>query len=77
MEQTKMVKVEDLVEGDRVDLETCPFLKELPTAQMEWAIVTNVTQETPMCVAVDYEGIDRVGYLKGTTLRVRIDGEPR
>lgn len=64
-------KVEDLVAGNRVDLQSCPFLKDHPSAETEFAVVTDVARETPDCVTVAYEGIDCVGYQVGTLLLVR------
>lgn len=66
----KRVKVGDLKEGDRVDLESCPFLHNHPSAEFELAEVVEVVQETPTCVAVSYEGIDQVGYSPDTELVV-------
>ncbi|MBC8738545.1 hypothetical protein F6X40_17435 [Paraburkholderia sp. UCT31] len=63
--------VEDLVVGNRVDLESCPFLQNHPTADSEYAVVAHVDRETPDCVVIGYEGIDRVGYPLGTVLQVR------
>lgn len=63
------VKVEDLREDDRVDLESCPYLKEHPSAPFHYAIVTKVVQQTSTCVAVTYKGIDQVDYPKGMMLR--------
>lgn len=63
-------KVEDLVIGDKVDLESCPHLKDHPTAQFEYAEVVHVERETPDCVVIGYEGIDHIGYKVGTLLAV-------
>lgn len=68
MENTK--KVEDLIEGDLVDLSSCPFLKNHPSATFEYAQVVLVEQETPDCVVIGYEGVDHVGYKVGTVLTV-------
>lgn len=67
----KWVKVEDLKEGDKVDLETCPFLKDHPMACCEYAEVIEVQQETTDCVAVTYEGVGQVGYSLGTKLGMK------
>lgn len=64
-------RVEDLVAGSRVDLLSCPFLKNHPMADSEYALVAHVERETPECVVVDYDGIDSVGYPVGTVLQVR------
>lgn len=68
--QTRRVKVEDLKEGDLVDLSSCPFLKNHPSAEFEYATVGFVEEETPNCILVGYDGIDHVGYPKGTELLV-------
>ena len=65
------VKVEDLQVGDRVDLESCPFLKNHPTAEFEYAEVTSIRVEQTDCIAVMYEGIDEIGYEPKTVLRIR------
>lgn len=64
------VKVEDLKEGDKVDLESCPYLKNHPTAEYEYAEVCYVNRESDNCVAVGYEGMDEVGYQAGTILKI-------
>jgi len=65
------VKVEDLKIGDRVDLTTCPYLKDDPSAEFEWAVVAGVKKETSTCIMVMYEDIDWVCYPIGTILRIR------
>lgn len=70
--QTAMKKVEDLVAGNMVDLESCPFLKKHPSAASEFANVSLVTREGSEIVVVAYEGIDHVGYPAGTELLVRV-----
>lgn len=69
--ETVSKKVEDLVVGNRVDLVSCPFLKNHPSAASEYGLVAHVEQETPDCVAIGYEGIDHIGYPVGTILQVR------
>lgn len=69
--ETVSKKVEELVVGNLVDLESCPFLKEHPSAKSEFAVVVHTERETDDCVVIGYEGIDQVGYPVGTTLRVR------
>ena len=39
------VKVEDLKEGDLVDLESCPYMKDYQWAKWDMAIVESVTKE--------------------------------
>ncbi|WP_434717082.1 hypothetical protein P5X00_36915 [Paraburkholderia sp. A2RO-4L] len=65
-------KVETLVAGNRVDLCSCPFLKNHPSAQTEFAYVSKVEIEAEGTVAVTYEDIDQVGYPAGTELMVRV-----
>lgn len=65
-----LMNVGDLREGDRVDLASCPFLCTHPSANYELAEVTGVKRETLGTVAVDYEGIDQVGYSIETMLVV-------
>lgn len=67
---TGIVKVEDLRCGDRVDLASCPYLYNHPSAEFEWAIVDGVVKETPDCIRVMYLDIDWVGYPIGTELVV-------
>ena len=56
--------------GDRVDLESCPFLGNRPIAQYEFGVVSHVERETEACVVIGYEGIDHIGYPSDTVLRV-------
>lgn len=63
--------VEDLMIGDKVDLESCPYLKEHPTAQFEYAEVNYVRRENIACMVIGYEGIDHIGYKTGTQLEVQ------
>jgi hypothetical protein len=64
--------VTDLKPGDRVDLESCPFLHSHPSAFFEYAVVGGVERETEDCVRIDYEGIDSIGYPVGTFLVVAV-----
>ena len=68
---TPSKKVEDLVIGDKVDLETCPYLKGHPTAEYEYADVASVDLSTRGHVVICYEGIDAVDYPVGLVLGVR------
>jgi hypothetical protein len=70
--QTAMKKVEDLVAGNMVDLESCPFLKTHPSASSEFASVGLVEREDTDIVVIGYEGIDHVAYPAGTQLLVRV-----
>lgn len=67
---TKNVAVETIEAGMLVDLESCPFLKEHPIAEFEYATVAGVTIEFWGCVTITYEGIDTVRYKIGTLLKV-------
>lgn len=66
----KVKRVEDLVVGDRVDLESCPYLSSHNSAKFEYAEVAFVERETRDCVVIGYEGIDHIGYPVGTVLTV-------
>lgn len=60
--------VEDLVPGDKVDLEGDSFAdpdRDNPFLACEYVEVTEVKQETPNCVAVTFEGFDQVGFPRG------------
>jgi hypothetical protein len=65
---TKRIKVTDIKEGMKADLESCPYLKNHPTAEYEYAEVSFVQRETPDCMVIGYEGIDPVGYPVNTEL---------
>ena len=69
--ETISKKVEDLAVGNRVDLTSCPYLKNHSSAECEYALVALVERETPNCVVIGYEGIDHIGYQVGTVLQVR------
>ena len=60
--ETIKKKVTAIKEGDRVDLSSCPYLKSHPSAEYEYAEVTEVERETPDCIVIYYEGIDGIGY---------------
>lgn len=62
--------VECLQTGDKVDLRSCPFLKEHASAEFEYAVVESVERETTECVAVSYVDHGVVGYPVGFTLTV-------
>lgn len=62
--------VENLQVGDKVDLNSCPFLKERASADFEYAVVESVERETPACVAVSYQDHGVVGYPIGCKLKV-------
>jgi hypothetical protein len=66
-----LVKVEDLKDGDRVDLLSCPYLHNIPLANYEYAVVDGVVKETSDCIRVMYFDLDWVGYPVGTLLEVR------
>jgi hypothetical protein len=73
------VKVEDLKEGDLVDLESCPYMKDYQWAKWDMAIVGSVEKEfiarlNENCVVVSYRDIvchiDTVNYPIGTVLEI-------
>jgi hypothetical protein len=73
------VKVEDLKEGDLVDLESCPYMKDYQWAKWDMAIVSSATKEfvarlNENCVVVSYRDIvchiDTVNYPLGTVLEI-------
>lgn len=68
--EAKTKTVETIVVGDRVDLQSCPYLKDHPSAEFEYAQVTYVSDEGS-AIVIGYDGIDHVGYPKGTNLLVR------
>lgn len=70
--ETTSKKVEELTVGDRVDLASCPYLKNHPTAEHEYARVSYLERETEHCFVVGYEGIDHIGYPVGTIVQVRV-----
>lgn len=69
---TAIRQVERLREGDLVDLASCPYLKNHPSAEFQFAQVSQVLQETPQCTVVYYEDIDAIGYPVGTTLKIAV-----
>lgn len=60
--------VEALKPGDRVDLESCPYLKNCASAPYQYAEVLEAVEETPACTRVTYAGGECCGYLHGTKL---------
>ncbi|MDN7901457.1 DUF2591 family protein [Burkholderia cepacia] len=62
--------VENLQVGDKVDLNSCPFLKGSASADFEFAVVESVERETANCVVVSYEGHEVVGYPVGCKVKV-------
>lgn len=62
--------VESLRAGDKVDLTSCPFLKESASPDLEFAVVESVERETAGCVVVSYEDYQVVGYPVGCKLKV-------
>lgn len=63
-------KVEDITEGELVDLASCPYLKDSEIAKYEYGRVSFVERESQACTVIGYEGIDHVGYPAGTELIV-------
>ena len=64
------INVAQLQVGHLVDLASCPFLNQHPSADFEYAQVAYVEREATGCMVVGYEGIDHVGYPVSTTLDV-------
>ena len=68
-------KVEDLEIGDMVDLSTCPYMKENPMAEFEYARVLYKEVEHYLhdenkieSVLICYDGLDNVSYQAGIEL---------
>lgn len=72
--ETVEVKVSDLREGDKVDLESCPYLHHYPIAEFEYVEVVEVTQETPTCIVVGYDGVGCAAYDPNQVLRILSQG---
>lgn len=68
-----MIKVEDLKQGDLVDLEGDVYADPENNNPMftEYLEVENVEIETPECVLVYFEGFDAVGFPTGHTVTVK------
>lgn len=66
-----VVNVLELQEGDRVDLESCPYLHSHPSAEFEYAIVDSIERENPECVLVWYQDVPCCGYPTTQTLTIR------
>lgn len=69
-QESAEVSVLRIQPGDRVDLESCPYLRRHPSAPYEFGLVSFVERETEDCIVIGYEGIDHVGYASTATLRV-------
>lgn len=63
-------RVGDLAINDRVDLASCPYLRNSPIAAKIYGVVTHKDHETQETVVIGYEGIDHIGYPKDTVLTV-------
>lgn len=57
----EQVKIRDLRIGDMVDLSTHKITADHPTAEMNYAEVVEVEQETTGCTCVYFEGVDAYG----------------
>lgn len=68
--ETPELTAETLQVDDRVNLESCPFLKEHAAAGHEYAVVASVERETGECVAVEYGDFGVVGYPPKLKLQV-------
>lgn len=73
------IKVEDLKEGDLVDLESCPYMKDYQWAKWDMVVVFGVEKEfvarlNENCVVVGYRDIvchiDTVNYPIRTVLEI-------
>jgi hypothetical protein len=51
-----MKRVDTLKTGDKVDLDSCPFLHDEPAAEFEYAVVGEIRPEGPVLV-VDYDNL--------------------
>jgi hypothetical protein len=71
LETTTPVAVENIKIGDRIDLASCRFLKNHPTADFQYAEVSHFERETEDCVVIGYEGIGWIGYRLGTILQAK------
>ena len=69
---TKVFKrhVSDLAINDMVDLTSCPYLRNQTMAGMLYGVVAHKEIEDDKTVVIGYEGIDHIGYPKGTVLYV-------
>lgn len=61
------------MEGDHVDLRSCPHLKDHPSAPFEFGEVVHVERVAPDLILIGYEGIDYFRYPLGTILTVSRD----
>lgn len=64
-------QVTDLKSGDLIDLTSCPFMKDHPSAVYQYAEVINIETETPTCIVVYYEEIGPVGYSPSQKLVIK------
>jgi len=71
IEKSVTVPITSIRVGMRVDLESCPYLKNHPSASSEWAVVSYASRETANCFAIDYDGIDIIGYDPSITIVIR------
>ncbi len=73
-QDTEEKKVEEIEEGDYVDLESCPHLKNHESAAFEFCYVYEVRREGSR-VVISYDGIGgEYAYDLGTTLKVQRKG---
>lgn len=71
IDKSVVIPVTSIRQGMRVDLESCPYLKNEPSAYYEWAVVRYALRESVNCFAIRYDGIDIVGYDPSITLAIR------
>lgn len=67
----KKVKVSDLKEGDKVDLDSCPYLKGHVSAEFEYAEIESIEKETDNCILISYDGIGSIGYSPDQVLEIQ------
>ena len=67
----QLITAGELMEGDRVDLESCPTFHNHITAEFEYAEVSYFERENDDCVCVGYEGVGTVGYSPLQQLRIK------
>ena len=72
-ENTVETKVEDLKEGDFIDLESDDRLSGDPLAAFEFCEIVDVVQVAPRIVALGFDSIGGLfEYTHGTTLRKQV-----
>ena len=70
----QLFRIDQLQEGDLVDLEKDPFADpkgDHPQFEDELYKVVDITVETPNCIAIAFEGFDIVGFPPDHLVKVR------